>query len=257
MGHSAKLFMLATAALLLCSCASHTPNSEKTALFESVAFVTAKDLPELTRPGAEREAVDANVKSGAAAGALGGAAIGAAACGPVLYGGCLAIMSWYGLVVGSVGGAAVGLYNYSGLSYTDSAYVEEVLSGISDRRDFHVDLRTQVERNVPAEALADPQEADAQIVVLINQISFIEVEDELVSTQVQGAMTLSQAQAPDEQPYRESFMARTSAKDIDDLIAGDGQLLESEIDECLSEIADLMGNRLEWLRVEGADKLTR
>lgn len=257
MGCGVKLVVLATAALLLLSCASQAPSPAQAPQFKSIAFVTSKDLPELTRPESESEVVERHVYAGAAAGTVGGAAVGAVACGPVLYGVCIAIMSWYGLVAGSVGGAALGLYDHSGLSYTDSAYVELVLAGIDDRRDFHSDLRKQVILRIPAETIVAPQDADIQIVVRVNQISFIEIEKELISTEMYAAMILARAQEPEEQTYREVFAAKAPAKDIDDLIAGDGQLLESAIDECLSEIAKLMSNRLDRLWVEGADELMR
>ena len=257
MGRSVKLVVFATAVLFLFSCAPQAPSPAKAPPFKSIAFVTSQDLPELARFESETEVVDRHIKAGAAAGTLGGVAVGAAACGPVLYGVCVAIMSWYGLVAGSIGGAALGLYNYSGLSDTDTAYIELVLSGIDDRRDFHSDLRKQVELRVSTETIADPQDADIQIVVWVNQISFIEVEKELISTEMYGAMILARTQEPNAQPYKEFFTAKASVKDIDDLIAGDGQLLESAIDECLSEMAELMSHRLEREWVKGADESTR
>lgn len=246
-----KLAIFATVTLLLFSCASQPPISAKAPPVKSIAFITSKDLPALTRPDSRTEVVEKHTYGGAAAGTAGGAAVGAVACGPVFYGACVAIMSFYGMVVGSVGGTALGLYNYSGLSDTDSAYVDQVLSEISSKRDFHGDLRKQVKSRVPAESIAAPQDAEFQVAVWVSQISFIEVEKELISTEMYGTMILARAQEPDEQPYEELFTANAATKDIDDLIAGDGHLLESAIDECLSEIAGLMSNRLERMLADG------
>ena len=113
-----KLAVFATAAMILVSCTSQPPTSAKAPPFKSVALVTREDIPELTRSETQSEVVEKHVYGGAAVGTIGGAAIGAAACGPIFYGACVAIMSWYGLVAGSAGGAALGLYSYSGLSDT-------------------------------------------------------------------------------------------------------------------------------------------
>ena len=244
--------MFATATLLLASCASRSPISAEAPPVKSISFVTAKDFRELTRSESESEFVEQHISAGAAAGAVGGAAVGAAACGPVFYGACIAIMSWYGLAAGSAGGAALGHYSYSGLSDTDSAYVEQVLSEINGRRDFDTDLSRQVRLRVPADSIAAPQDAEYQVVVWVNQISFTEIEKELVRTQLHGTMIVARAQESDGQPYRELFTTEASAKDIDDLIAGDGRLLENAIDECLVGVAVLMEERLEQMLLAGA-----
>jgi len=248
-------FMALAMAMLICSCASEPLSSAKVPPFEGVAFVTPEDLPELTRPESETEVLDRNIYAGAAAGTVGGAAVGAAVCGPVLYGPCVAIMSWYGLVAGTAGGAVLGLYNYSGLSETDSAYVAEVLSRIDANRNFHGELSKQVERQVPSIIIAIPEEADIQVIVRVSRINFIEVEKELISTELYGTMVLAWAQGSGEQTYREFFSAAASAKDIDDLIADDGRLIESVIDGCLSQLAEQMSSRLlqlQYARAEGA-----
>lgn len=255
MSFGVKLVIFAAATLLLTSCTSQSAISAKAPPVKSISFVTAKDFRELTHSESESEFVEQHISTGAAAGALGGAAVGAAACGPVFYGACVAILSWYGLAAGSAGGAALGHYNYTGLSDTDSAYVEQVLSGINSRRDFDSDLSDQVRLRVPADSIAAPQDAEYQVVVWVNQINFTEVEKELVSTQLHGTMILARAPGSKEQSYRELFTAESPAKDIDDLIAGDGQLLENAIDECLVGIALLMEDRLEQMLLAGAGKL--
>jgi len=247
-----KPVVFATATLLLFSCASQPPISATAPPVKSIAFITSKDLPSLKRPDSRTEVAKKHAYGGAAAGTAGGAAVGAIACGPVFYGACVAIVSWYGLVVGSVGGTALGLHNYSGLSDTDSAYVDQVLFEIGSRRNFHGDLQKQVRIRVLAESIAAPQDAEFQVAVWVSQINFIEVEKELISTEMHGTMILARAQEPNEQPYEEVFTASAAKKDIDDLIAGDGHLLESAIDECLSEIAKLMSSRLERMLADGA-----
>jgi len=252
MGCCMRLLACATAISLVVSCASQSPIPSGPPPVRSIAFVTSKDLPELTR--SETEEIEKHVSTGAAVGVVGGAAVGAAACGPVFYGACVAIASWYGLLAGSVSGAAIGLYSYTGLSETDAAYVDQVLVDIGSRRDFHNDLRKQVESDVSADAIVDLPDADYQVFVRVNLIRFVQGEKEQISTKLAGTIVLARSRESEEETHREIFVAETSPQDIDDLIAGNGQLLESEIDECLSRIADLMSDRLEEMLVAGSEK---
>ena len=252
MGCCMKLLAGATAISLVVSCAPQPPVPSGPPPIRSIAFVTSKDLPELTR--SEAEEIEKHISTGATAGAVGGAAVGAAACGPVFYGACVAIASWYGLVAGSVSGAALGLYSYTGLSETDAAYVDQVLVDIGSRRDFHNDLGKQVASKVSADAIVDLPDADYQVLVRVNQIRFVQGEKEQITTKLAGTIVLARSRESGEETHREIFVAETSPQNINDLIAGDGRLLESEIDECLAKIADLMSDRLEAMLVAGSEK---
>lgn len=250
-----RKFMALMLALLLCSCASRPPPSAKVPPFEDVAFVTLEDVPELAQLESETEVVEQKMYAGAAVGTVGGAAIGAAACGPVLYGPCILIASWYGLVAGTTGGAVLGFYNYSGLSETDSAYFEEVLLRIEAKRNINRQLTKDVEGQLPSNLIALPQDADIQVVVRVSRINFVEVDKELISTQVYGTMVVAWVHASGEQSYRELFTTTAPAKNIDDLLANDGRLLEGAIDECLLQLAEQISSRLIQLkreRTEGA-----
>ncbi|NNE35037.1 MAG: hypothetical protein HKN13_07375, partial [Rhodothermales bacterium] len=143
------------------------------------------------------------------------------------------------------------LYSYSGLSDTDSAYMDLVLSGVDDKRDFHRDLDNTLKGMLPAEVITAPQDADIQIAVWVNRINFVEIERELVSAEMYGTMILARTEEPGEQLYMEIFIAKSAAQNIDNLIAGDGQLLESAIDECLAEIAKLMSASLRRMLNQG------
>ena len=251
-----QTFAILVIAMLVCSCALEPSTSEKVPDFESIAFVTPDNLPKITLTESESAAFGKQLQAGAALGTVGGAAVGAATCGPVFYGPCLAIMSWYGLVAGTTGGAILGLYSYTGLSDTDTAYITEVLSKIDANRNFHQDLSKRVEQAIPAELIATPEVADVQVVVRVSRIAFTEVERELVITQLHGTMVIAWAQDPGESTYRELFAAETPARDIDELIANDGRLLESAIDECLMQLAEQMSLsliRLEHLAMRGED----
>jgi len=245
-----RMFITLMMALLLCSCASEPPASAKVPPFENVAFVTPEDIPNLAQLESESEVVEKHMYAGAAVGTMGGAAIGAAACGPVFYGPCVLIASWYGLVAGTSGGIVLGLYNYSGLSDTDSAYFEEVLLRIEAKRSTNRKLTSDLERQFPSNLIALPQDADIQVVVRVSRINFVKVDKELISTQVYGTMVIAWAQASGEQSYRELFTTTAPAKDIDDLLADDGRLLERAIDECLFQLAEQMSSRLIQLKRE-------
>jgi hypothetical protein len=248
-----EIFWTLATALVICSCVSQPPTSARVPPFEDVAFVTAKDLPELTQLESETKFIENHMYAGAAVGTVGGAMIGAGACGPVLYGPCVVIMSWYGLVAGTTGATVLGLHNYSGLSETDSAYVEEILLRFESKRNIHSKLSEEVEGQVPVYLLDIPENADIQIVVRVSRINFIEDDNELIRTELYGTIILAWAQESGEQAYREIFSATATPKDIDDLIADDGRLLESAIDQCLSQLANQMSSRLLELQQAGLE----
>jgi hypothetical protein len=231
-------------ALLLCSCAAEPPVAEKVPVFERIAIVTLEDIPELSLSDSESEVIERSVYGGAAAGTVGGAAIGAAACGPVLYGPCVAIMSWLGLVAGSTGGAAIGLYNYSGLSETDAAYVADVLARIDAEIDFHIGLSDQLTRQIPPQLISPLEDAEVQAVIGVSGVNFLEIKNELVRTELYGTLILTWIEGAEEQAYTRLYKAEAPLKDIDELIADDGILLEVLIEQCLNEIAAEMGSTI-------------
>jgi len=247
MGYRRTLILLAIG-VFLCSCGSQLSLSESVPPFESIAFVTETDIPELAGPESMPEAIEPPIYTGAVLGTMGGAIAGAAACGPVLYTPCVLIMSWYGTVAGSVGGAAFAHYNYSGLSDTDAAYITEVLATIDKKRDLNHDLAGLVEKQIPSETVAAPQDANVQVIVRLIRIYFTEVDKNLISTQATGAMIVAWTDDAGEQTAMKAFVSQASTNDIDDLIAEDGRLLESTIDRYLLNLAGQMSSTLMQLR---------
>lgn len=236
--------------LLASSCASGTRQAPQLPPFNTVAFVTPSDIPDLASLESESEYVDEYVNAGAAIGTMGGMLAGAAACGPVLYAPCMIIMSGYGLIAGTAGGAATGLFNYSGLSRTDAAYMSDVLSRIASDRDLQAELGDAVRHRLAAGSITTAADASIQVIVRLNQVRFLEVERELVGTRLHGSMVVAWIDESGEQTYLTDYAADYAATDIDDLIANDGQLLESALEQCLSDLALHMGSELIRLQAE-------
>ncbi len=233
-----------------CSCAAGPPGAATPPRFEHIAVVTPQDIPELAGPESWSKAVGEPASAGAGMGTVGGALVGAATCGPVLYGACVAIMSWYGLVAGTVGGTAVGLFNYSGLSDTDRAYLEEILRRFAGERAFRGYLGKQLEQRIDPHMVAPPGDADVHVFARLSRIDFAKASGDLVQMQVFAEMTLASSQASGEETYSDTFSLQASPRDIDDLIADDGALLESELDNCIAEIAEQMLARLSQMQIE-------
>lgn len=236
--------------VLACACASDTRQALRIPPFNTVAFVTPADIPNLADVESESEYVDEYVNAGAAIGTMGGMLAGAAACGPVLYAPCMIIMSGYGLLAGAAGGAATGLFNYSGLSRTDAAYMSDVLSRIESDRDLQAELGDDVRHTLSAGSITTAADANIQVIVRLNQVRFEEVERELVGTRVYGSMVVAWIDEAGEQTYLTDYAAEYPATDIDDLIADDGELLEHALSECLEDLALQMGSRLIRLQTE-------
>jgi hypothetical protein len=175
---------------------------------------------------------------------------GAAACGPVLYAPCMIIMSGYGLIAGTAGGAAAGLFNYSGLSRTDAAYMSDVLSRIASDRNLQTELGDDVRHRLATGSITTAADANIQVIVRLNQVRFVEIERDLVSTRLQGSMVVGWMDDSGEQTYLTDYAAEYPATDIDDLIANDGRLLESALEQCLADLARQMGSRLIRLQTE-------
>lgn len=236
--------------VLACACATGTRQASKVPPFNTVAFVTPADIPDLANVESESEFVDEYVNAGAAIGTMGGMLAGAAACGPVLYAPCMIIMSGYGLLAGTAGGAATGLFNYTGLSRTDAAYMSDVLSRIASDRNLQSELGDNVRRRLTAGSISTAADASIQVIVRLKQVRFVESERELVSTRLHGSMVVAWIGESGEQTYLTDYAAEYPATDIDDLIANDGQLLESALEQCLADLALQMGSRLIRLQAE-------
>lgn len=240
-----------------CSCAAGPPGAATVPRFEHIAFVTPQDIPELAGLESRSAAVGEPAAAAAGMGTVGGALVGAAICGPVLYGACVAIMSWYGLVAGTVGGTAVGLFNYSGLSDTDRAYLEEILRRLAEERALRGYLSKQLERRIDPRMVAPPGDANVHVFARVSRIDFTKASGDVVQMRVVAEMTLASSKASEEETYSDSFSLQASPRDIDDLIADDGALLESVLDVSLAAIAEQMVERLAQMQIAASDNGSR
>ena len=212
--------------------------------FNHIAIVNAETLASLNRRASELEYFEQSVGTGAAVGTVGGAIVGAAVCGPVMYGVCLAGFGFYGLLAGTVSGSVYGLYSYTGLSESDTAYVNETMSWLERERNFQQELSTQFELHVPPIIQASPEKADMQVIVRLDRIEFIQGSGDTVQTRVNTSVIFSRMVEQESTTHTHHFSFESAAEDIDNLIAGDGERMAIVIEELIAQLASEMSTTL-------------
>lgn len=236
--------------LLLCSCATSSPEISSLPKFDSIAIINASTFAELDRPERESERIEKGIKTGAVVGSLGGAVVGASACGPVLYGACVIGFGAYGFMAGTFTGVAYGHYSFAGLSTTDIAYLDEVMSRLEHERNLGQELSKQLELRIPSDAMALPESADIQVVVRLEHIEFSRDSKDFIRSKFVASMVLAWQQGQGSATYARQFAAESPAEDIDELIADDGKRFAVEIDRCFAQLASEMSAVLLQLRAD-------
>ncbi|MDH3639804.1 MAG: glycine zipper family protein [Gammaproteobacteria bacterium] len=196
------------------------------------------------RPESGFDRASEGAGTGAAVGTVGGAVIGAAACGP-FWGLCAPAFAMYGAIAGTVAGS---MYGFTGLSETDSSYVNEVMSRLDQERDFQKELSSQLDTRIPQEMKATPDSADVQVIVQLNRIEFIQRSEEHIQTQAVATLTFGSARRQASTMYGQEFRATSPARDIDELLADDGIGFADAIDDCVAQLSSEMGAALTQLR---------
>jgi hypothetical protein len=244
--------------VLQCSCATQPPEVIPAPTFNQIAIVNAETLASLNLPASESEHFEQSVETGAAVGTVGGAIVGAAVCGPVMYGVCLAGFGFYGLLAGSVSGSVYGLYSYTGLSESDTAYVNETMSWLEHERNFQQELSTQFELQIPLELQASPEKAYMQVIVRLDRVEFIQGSGDTVQTRANASMVFSWMVEQASTTHTHHFSFESTAEDIDNLIAGDGERLAIVLEKLIAQLASEMSTTLLQLRSRpDADRLNQ
>jgi hypothetical protein len=235
--------MLVLSLLSSCTTQPQTPGTSRTGppKIEFFAVTTSEQLTGVGRAESAGDRVGEGMSKGATAGVAGGAVAGAAMCGPWFLV-CLGITAGIGAVAGMTAGAA---YGFSGVSTEDALYVNEALSHLDQEYDFQQELLEQLEQRLPATVQASPELADAQVVVQLDRIDFVQHSRDNIRLESQGSMILGWKDGDaTRNSDRIAFSAQTPEKDIDDWLADDGRQLGAGIRECIEELASGMSARL-------------
>lgn len=208
--------------------------------FSTVALVSPLDIVEVATPetGTERMLQGASV--GSAGVGLGGMLVGAAACGPYLYGLCVVGIGMAGMMAGGIGGA---LYGFSGMSADDSMKLEQRMTVLMQERNLQSDLIAKLRAELPAAMLAEPDVADVQVIMSFERFEFSSVGD---AVRMEAKVRLQYATDGSDQRPEEgfrSFKVRSGESQLDDWLAADNTALVDAIDECI----DLAAHDMETL----------
>jgi hypothetical protein len=165
----------------LASCASSALKPELEVYFTSIALVSPQDVLDATQPRTRGDKAQEGAGKGLAAGTVGGAAVGALACGPFLYGLCVTALMGAGMLAGGATGA---LYGFSGFPKDVARKLEHNVEALSRQQDLQSSLVDHIRQQVPSEMLTEPETAEIQAVLVIENVEFIKAKGKvhLVST---------------------------------------------------------------------------
>lgn len=204
--------------------------------FSTIAIVTPEDIVAIAVDGAESKStrLGTGVGYGMAGGIVGGASVGALACGPYLYGICVIGMGMVGMIAGGTGGA---LYGFTGISEDDSLFIMEEMAHLSQKRDFQRELAIGVKSRLPDELVTTPEMADAQAITSVNSIEFVEQGKGAVYMKVSAILTI--ATQEDEGEFHEvkrNIHVKSKKTNIEEWLRVGSGKFENSVDDCLDEL---------------------
>ncbi len=226
------------------ACSSPPPKKEFERNFKSIALVSPRTVMDVVEIETRGERAQEGAGKGFAAGTIGGAAIGAIACGPFLYGLCVTALMSGGMLAGSATGV---LYGLSGFPKDDARELEKQVEILSSKHDFSSALVETISQRLPAEMIADPESAEIQAVLYIENIEFRKVSGGAQLLTTIGASFESTESRRVPQYGSRNFTGESSTYDVDEWLETDQGKLELAIRESLSsasvEIVELLNDR--------------
>jgi hypothetical protein len=230
--------------LLLSSCAQtpQTITTDEPPQFERLALITPEMFTGIERADSHSDYVDDALFTGTAVGAVGGALIGAAACGPFFYGVCVFIFATQGMAVGGVAGLAGGaLYATTGFSHEDALYINEILPRLDQERDFQQELAVHLKLELPREMQSTPELADVQVLVILDRINIIQRYGNKIQIETAGLLVLSwKVDEKRQTTHTIEFHSMSPEGDIDLWLADGGTLFGVAISDSLFDLATQM-----------------
>jgi uncharacterized membrane protein len=222
--------------LVLTSCTVPPPPRKEldTQTFSSIAIISPTDISNVASVGTRSEKMKEGVGIGVASGSLGGMLVGAAACGPYLYGLCVIGLGAAGIIAGGTSGA---IYGFSGISDSAARDLKNKLEDLNHEKDLQALLTTHVKTLVPDEMLTEPEVADIQAILVIESIEFLKSEGEVyLETLVRLTFATTESRRVPEHGSR-VFMGRSQSAEIDVRLDNDSDEIELAIKKSLNEIA--------------------
>ena len=227
--------LVITMVVTLASCSSPKPRSEPEVHFASIALVSPKEVLDASQPQSRGDRAQEGVAKGGATGVVGGAAVGAIACGPFLYALCVMAAASAGVLAGTATGA---LYGFTGFPKDIAKNLERNVETLSREHDLQSALVGHIRQQVPPEMLAEPEIAEIQAVLTIENVEFIKEKDKvhLVST-VRVTFESTESRRVPEYGYR-IFRGRSSEFEWNNWLDTDSSDLREAIKQSLLEVAN-------------------
>ena len=227
-------YLVVAMTVTLASCGTSPPGPETEVHFISIALVSPKEVIDASKPQTRGARAQEGAGKGLAAGTAGGAAVGAIACGPFLYGLCVMALASAGMLAGTATGA---MYGFTGFPKEDAKKLERKLEALSREHDLQSALVEHIRQQVPAEMLAEPEQAEFQAVLTIENVEFIKEKGKvnLVST-IRVTFERTESRRVPEYGSR-VFIGGSSEFKLENLLDNQSGDLESAIRESLLAVS--------------------
>lgn len=225
---------------ILAGCAS-APVANPLPAFAHVAITTHEQLAHDLHADSTAEKAGEGIAGGAVAGAATGALAGLA-CGPFAPL-CSPVLALGGGISGAVAGGVINAHD--GLPTATARKVDDVLGRIRQRRDFVAEMRDAVTATVPDVRRSSVDDADALVQVAIDRIDLQQYGHDQVAMRISGYMTVTwnRTQArPSVQ--RNDYVYETRQDAAERMLQGDGAGFDAGITECITHLAQRMGQDL-------------
>jgi len=234
--------------LFLTCCAAPPPPRKElgSQTFTSIALISPADIIIVTSGDTRSDKLKEGIGTGAATGSLGGMLVGAAACGPYLYGLCVIGLGAAGFIAGGTGGA---IYGFSGVSGSAADGLQKKVEDLDREKDLQAQLVTHVKALLPDEMLTEPEVAEIQAILVIENVKFHKMKDEVyLEVLVRLTFATNESRRVPELGSR-IFTARSLPADIDDWLDEGSNKLELAIEGSLYEITGIIASTLteHWL----------
>lgn len=243
---SAVGLIIVTFVLSTTACSSPAPKQEFSRNFRSIALVSPRAVMDVVEIETRGKRAQEGAGKGLAAGTIGGAAIGALACGPFLYGLCVTALMSGGMLAGGATGA---LYGLSGFPKDDARELEKQVEILSHKHDFSSTLVENISQQLPPEMIVKPESAEIQAVLYIENFEFRKVSDgaQLVTTIGASFESTESRRVP--QYGTRNFVGKSGIYELDDWLDTDSGKLEQAVRESVlatsAEIARLLNDKWE------------
>jgi len=221
--------------VVLMSCSAQQPQPEADVYFATIALVSPREVLDAVQPETRGDRAQEGLGKGLVIGTAGGAVVGALACGPFLYGLCLTAAASAGMLAGGTGGA---LYGFTGMPAKSAKALERNVETLSRERDLQSKLVEYIRQQVAPAMLAEPDSAEIQAVLTIENLDFVTRGNEVqLESTVKVSFESSEFRRVPQYGIR-VFKGKSGEFDLKHLLDADSGELEEAVRQSLQVVAE-------------------